>query len=132
MFKNYLKIAWRNFLRSKSFSLINTFGLTISLSAFLIISLFIYDEWSYDRYHDDADKIFRVTRTFEKEDFKSSTLSTANILAPTIKNEVPGVKAVLRINRAFGDDTIVEYENKKFIEPRFFIADANIFDFFFL
>lgn len=130
MFKNYLKIAWRNFLRSKSFSLINTFGLTISLSAFLIISLFIYDEWSYDRYHDDADKIFRVTRTFEKGDFKSSTLATANILAPTIKNEVPGVKSVLRINRSFGDDTIVEYENNKFIEPRFFIADPNIFDFF--
>lgn len=130
MFKNYIKIAWRNFINSKSFSLINVFGLTISLSAFLFITLFIYEEWSYDRYHTDADKIFRVTRTFERDDYKSSSLATANILAPTIQNEVPGIKGVLRINRSFGDDTIVEYENNKFIEPKFFIADQSIFDFF--
>ncbi len=129
MIWNYVKIAWRNYIRDKSFSLINTIGLAIGLGAFLIVFLFVYKEWSYDRHHLDADRLYRITKVFERDDFRRESLSTANMLAPTLLEEIPGIENVLRINNTFGE-SIVAFNDKKFIESRFFIADESIFDFF--
>ena len=60
MFKNYLKIAFRNLWRNKTFSAINILGLAIGLATCLIITLFVVHELSYDRYHEKADRLVRV------------------------------------------------------------------------
>ncbi|NIR50308.1 ABC transporter permease, partial [candidate division KSB1 bacterium] len=60
MFGNYLKIAFRNFLRHKGYSFINISGLVIGLTACILILLYIQDELSYDKFHQHADRIYRV------------------------------------------------------------------------
>ena len=62
MIKYYIKIALRNLFRYKSFSLINIMGLAIGLSASLLIALWVFDELSYDKYHEKKEQIFRVER----------------------------------------------------------------------
>ena len=60
MLKNYLKIAFRNLRKHKAYSLINIAGLAIGLACFTLIMLFVQDEWSYDRYHPNADRLYRI------------------------------------------------------------------------
>ena len=60
MIRNYLKIAWRNLLKNKLYSFINIFGLAIGLTCFLLISLYVLEELSYDRYFKDTERIYRV------------------------------------------------------------------------
>ena len=60
MLKNYFKVAWRNILRHKTFSLINMTGLAIGLSCFLLIALYVLDELSYDKHFAHADRIYRM------------------------------------------------------------------------
>ena len=64
MFKNYLKIAWRNIMKNKVFSLINIIGLTIGLSASFVIGLMIYHDYTFDTFHQDGDRIYRVVTDF--------------------------------------------------------------------
>ena len=70
MFKNYIKIAFRNILKHKVFSLINVIGLTIGLCASLIIGLMVYYEYTFDNFHKDGDKIYRVVTDFTSPDGK--------------------------------------------------------------
>ena len=83
MFKNYLKIAFRNLWRHKSFSAINIFGLAIGIATCLIIILFIQSELSYDRYNEKADRIVRVV-------FRGTTqggkMNEAHVMPPTAPN----------------------------------------------
>jgi len=60
MFRNYLKIALRNVLKQKSYSLINIFGLAIGMTSCLLIFLYVVDEFSYDRFHQQANSIYRM------------------------------------------------------------------------
>src|SRR5215218_2715800 len=60
MLKNYFKIAWRNLMKNKVFSFINIFGLTIGLTSFLLIALYIFDELTFDSFHKNANNIYRV------------------------------------------------------------------------
>ncbi len=129
MFKNYFKIAWRNFLKNKSFSLINTIGLSIALSTFFVISLFIYDEWSYDRYHEDSDQLYRVYQTFNKDSINTEMLYTPFVLRPILLNEVPNIEEAFRINSIFTEN-IVEASGNRFIEKDLYAVDPSIFEVF--
>ncbi len=60
MYKNYLKVALRNLWKNKSFSAINIVGLAAGLAVCLLIVLYVADEWSYDRYNKNADRIYRL------------------------------------------------------------------------
>src|SRR5690606_8201837 len=81
MIKNYFKTACRNLLRGKIFSVINITGLAIGLTAFLLLALYIKDELSYDRFHEQADRIYRVSREFLAED-GSTDLHLAQVAPP--------------------------------------------------
>src|SRR6478736_1250698 len=77
MIRNYLKIAFRNLTKYKFISFINLFGLTVGLTCCLLITTYILNELSYDRYNEKADNIYRVTRSFNNQDgVVSLTLST--------------------------------------------------------
>ena len=79
MLKNYFKIAFRNLTKYKVISSINLFGLTVGLTCCLLILAYIINELSYDKYNTNADRIYRVTRTFKNQDgtvsLKLSTIS---------------------------------------------------------
>ncbi|MEX1270389.1 MAG: ABC transporter permease, partial [Balneolaceae bacterium] len=129
MLKNYFKIAWRNFKRDKSYSLINTVGLAIALGVFIIIGLFIHDELSYDRYHQGADQIYRVYNAAEGEDVSYKSLATSNLLAPTLKSDISGIKEVARISKRFSG-SLMESETQKRYEDGLFLTDPSLFDVF--
>ncbi|RYD80192.1 MAG: hypothetical protein EOP53_08455 [Sphingobacteriales bacterium] len=69
MIKNYFKIAFRNLLKNKAFAAINIFGLAVGFTCCLLISGFLYDELSYDKFPEDAGNIYRVELNVENKDF---------------------------------------------------------------
>jgi len=88
MLRNYLKIALRNLKKQKVFSFINLFGLTIGLTSFLLIALYLFDELTYDRFHKKADSIYRVIETKTSSQGQESKVAAvaANIAPPQKRN----------------------------------------------
>ena len=97
MIKNYLIIAWRNLLRNKVFSLINVSGLAIGLAACFLIMQYVRFELSYDRFHANSERIYRVLIDFDLP--TGSVLSAANHpgIGPAMKADLPEVEAYARI-----------------------------------
>jgi len=130
MFKNYLKIAWRNILRHKVFSLINMGGLAIGLSCCLLILMFIQHEFSYDRFHSKADRIYRVVAS-TSEDRVPTNANGSFGYGPLLKKEFPEVLESVRIRKmGQGVKRYVGYKGKKFYEEWFFFAEPTIFTLF--
>src|SRR5258708_18830410 len=98
MIKNYLKVTLRSILRSRLTSFINLMGLTLAMTAAVLIYFFIADEVSYDRYHLKADRTFRMTREFfDREGASSLHLCTvAPPIGPLIKNDISEVQLMAR------------------------------------
>lgn len=129
MLKNYIKIAFRNLLRYKIFSFINLLGLTIGLACCLLIALFILDELSYDKYHVNADRIYRVTRSFLEKD-GSVQLHLGHVappFGPLIENDFKEVEEVVRLLQTTRN---LRYEDKVFNEQNVFLAEENLFKIF--
>lgn len=120
MLYNYLKITLRSLRKYKGYSLINISGLAIGIACCILMFLFIQNELSYDRYHEQADQIYRVVREVGGE----QTAPTAFVLAPTLNNDFPELKAVrFRRDRS---PVLIRNGEKRFFEKRFFWADAEI------
>ena len=107
MFKSILTTALRNILRNRSFSLINLIGLSISMSLALLIILVIREQYSFDQFHNDDDRIYRInTRAIRvnggSEDYASSPLP----LAEALRTDYTLVEDMVRINRRFNGDAI--------------------------
>lgn len=131
MLKNYLKIAWRNLMKNKVYSFINLSGLTIGLTCCFIITLYLVNEVSYDRYHKNAENIYRVERTFLNEESKSVSLALGAVappVGPLLKGDFNEIKAITTL-LPVGDGTI-QYEDKIFKEDELYFADENLFDLF--
>ena len=93
MIGNYFKIAWRSLWKNKGYSAINIFGLTIGLSASIFIFLWVYDELSYDKFHANADRIFKIFINNKYPDGRIETYpATPAKLKDVIKNEIPEVE----------------------------------------
>ncbi len=97
MIKNYLKIALRNILRQKGYSFINIAGLTMGLACFILIGLWVRDELSFDRFHENKDRIFRILNKVESGEFiPSPTYALAD------RNSILLTETTAR--KYFGDD----------------------------
>jgi putative ABC transport system permease protein len=128
MVKNYLKIALRFMLRQKGFSIINISGLTIGITCSLLILLYIQDELSYDKFHPDAARTYRIgfKGTLEGRQFISAQTGTP--VARALQNEIPEIESTLRI--ANWATFPVHYEDKAFTEDKLLLSDSNFFRFF--
>ncbi|NKB66384.1 MAG: FtsX-like permease family protein [Candidatus Latescibacteria bacterium] len=130
MLKNHLVIAWRNLLKNKLYSLINIAGLATGMACCILVALFVYDEWSYDRFHENAGRIYRVLREVKKED--GSVIfhpQTAGVLATQLE-EMPEVERALRVwNRSAWSGISVSYGDKRFGQG-FCAAEAELLDAF--
>src|SRR6476659_10891725 len=99
MFKNYFKIAWRNLMKYKFISFINLFGLTVGLTCCLLITAYIIHETSYDKYNANADRVYRVTRTFNNRD-GGVTLRLGTVappFGPLLQQHFPDIQKVTRL-----------------------------------
>ena len=131
MFKNYLKIAVRNLMKYKFISFINLFGLTVGLTCCLLILSYIINELSFDRYHPQADNIYRVERTFLNPQTGNVNLQLSAVAPPAgplLQNDFKEIKQVTRLlqNSALA----FRYEEKKFNEQNSYFADEHLFDVF--
>ena len=98
MFKSYLKIAWRNFVRDRQFSLLNLLGLSIGLASVFLIYLWVNDERSIDRFNEKDDRLFQVLKTSLNEDGTIETHETTpGLLARSIANEIPEVEYAVSV-----------------------------------
>jgi len=129
MFKNYLKIALRNLFKHKAFSFINISGVAIGLACFLLLALYVKDELSYDRFNANADRIYRLSRTFLSKDGTASLRlgHAAPPFGPLIKQEFPEVEEVVRLLQT---DALVRYGEHLFNEENLFAAEQNLFKIF--
>ena len=126
MIRNYLKIALRNLLKHKGFSFINVTGVAVGLACFLLIALYVRDELSYDRYNANADRIYRVTRTFLSSEGTAS-LKLAQLappFGPLLKQDFPEIEQVVR---TLGNDGLLRYGEHSFNERDMYFADPNLF-----
>ena len=127
MFRNYIKIAIRNLLRYRSFSIINIIGLAIGLSASLLIALWVFDEISYDRFHEHADRIYRVERHIEWEGRIFDVPVVGAIYGETIKKDIPEVMDFTRVDPT--ELSVVNYLNSS-QEERILFVDKGFFNIF--
>jgi len=129
MFKNYFKIAIRNLMRYKAYSFINISGLALGITCCLLILLYVQDELSYDRYHENSDRIYRVISESSHKGRTSRQFATPSIVGPILKREFPEVEQTVRLYPAWRP-VIMGHSDRLFQEKRFYYADSTIFDVF--
>jgi ABC-type antimicrobial peptide transport system permease subunit len=124
MFKTYFKLAYRNIIKDKAYSVINITGLAIGLASSILILLWVQNELSFDKFHKNAGQIYRVVCDFG--DSKNAANSAG--MPAGLKAEMPVVKNTVRIKPA--NTMLLETGNKKFQEDWVFYVDAGFMDMF--
>ncbi len=124
MLRNYLKIALRNLLRQKGYAFINIAGLAVGIACCLLIVLHVYDELSYDRYHEHADRIYRLT--IQAGIFGEMPVAPTPT-APALSEHYPEVE---RFTRMYRRSEVLRQEEEYMSEERFFYADSSVFEVF--
>lgn len=127
MFKNYLVVALRNVWRHKGYTFINVAGLALGIVVCALVLLFVHDEYQYDRFHEKADQIYRVTMEYRAEGTEEIAATVPFPVGPTMRDEYASVEQVTRLFRM--ETQIFAYEDKSFIEDLHF-ADPSFFDVF--
>jgi predicted permease len=128
LFKNYLKIAFRNIKRYKGYSFINIAGLAMGMACCILILLWVRDELSFDRFHNNLDNIHRVIRQEQEIAEAGKDALTSPPLAAALKEKYPGITHVTRFG-SWGQ-WLVTYGEKKFYETMYRCADPDFFEMF--
>ena len=130
MLKKNFRIAFRNMRKQKAFTFINIFGLAVGMACCLLILLWVQDELSYDRYHENADRIYRVSRLWRNGDGSISLHlgPVAPTIAPLLKNDFPEIEHAVRLWSVGG--LMMQYGNKQFQERNIFFAEEDLFKVF--
>ena len=132
MLRNYLKTAWRNLLKTKTFSFINVSGLAIGIAAFLLIVSYLHFEYSFDDYDVRKDRLFRVpmevTEEMQSGAQPERVAFTYPAVAGALKKDFPEIEETLRLRKQWG---VVRSGNNQFVEDgKFLYVDTNIFRIF--
>lgn len=136
MWKNYLTIAWRTMWRQRAYTAINIAGLAVGLAFCSLTFLFLRHEWSYDRFHDNAERIYRVY--FQVGDEQGEVRRTADIvevaLGPAVAEGVPEAERVVRLVSGRGGERwsqIVRVRRGEIAkDEKFLLVDENFFEVF--
>jgi putative ABC transport system permease protein len=132
IFAHYLKVAFRNLQRKKLFSIINILGLAVGMAACLLILHYVNFERSYDRFHKDSDRIYRLR--YERTSEEGTAVRFASCCPPAaaaVRGAFPGVEAIARI---FRNQTVVSLKNQnvRFTENKMYFAEPDFFRIFHL
>ena len=126
MLKHYFKIALRNFLKHRMFSFISIGGLAVGMAGFLLVSVYVYHEMRYDRFHTNGKNIYRVYRIEDEPSGRITSASTPHALPKALANDFPYLVNVVSI-------TTREFEMRvqdRLFQEKFLIASSNFFDTF--
>lgn len=136
MLRNYFKIAWRNLTKNKVFSFINIIGLSVGLTCCMLITLYILNETSYDRYQKNADNIYQVGTEFIGLGNFKKLPNTPAAMGEMMKQSFPEIQQTARLTRLFSEDkTLLQYtpnsgQIKSFYETKGLMADSTFFRIF--
>ncbi|MBX2828139.1 MAG: ABC transporter permease [Flavobacteriaceae bacterium] len=135
MFKNYIKIAWRNIMKNKVFSFINVIGLTIGLSASFVIGLMVYYDYTFDNFHKDGDRMYRIVTDFTGPEGKFYNSGVTLALKGAIEDN-SNFEAISEFYRERPMTVENRADDLKYKLPKFVIfADQdyfNVFDYTFI
>ncbi|MEI7596630.1 MAG: FtsX-like permease family protein [Bacteroidota bacterium] len=131
MFKALLNIAIRNLLKNRTYTIINVLGLSIGLASFILISLYVRDELSYDKHNSKADRIYRVIHKGNFDGVIEESSSCPFPVGPTLKEQFPHIieEQVRFFNLQF-DKVLIQNGDKNFVENNFYFADSTVFKVF--
>ena len=104
MFRNYLKIAWRNLMKNKIFSFINIFGLSVGLTCCMLVTVYLYNEINYDKYHNNINHLYQLGTIFIKDGKEEKTPNTPAPMATAMKQEFPEISETARLMTLFSED----------------------------
>jgi putative ABC transport system permease protein len=133
IYKNYFQVFKREFIRQKGYSFLNVFGLAIGIACFLLISLYIRDEYSFDRMHSKADRIYRIHEILQSNGVGERSASQPFPVAEALMNDHGSqiAKTVRFFNYQAPTLALATIDNKKeFNESRIFCTDSSFFDVF--
>ncbi len=126
MIKSYLKIAFRQFLRQKGYTIINMFGLSVGLACCLVVFLYVSDEAGFDNYHKDPDRIYRIAVRSESPQLISESATVSAPVAQVLREHFPQVEKVAQAFPVNGG--LVERGEIKYYEETRIFVDPEIFD----
>jgi putative ABC transport system permease protein len=129
MLKNYIKIAIRSILKNPGYASINIFGLTVGITCFILIYVTVNYEISFDKFHNESEKIFRIDNTLKLSSGDYKYPLGASAFGPFAKTQLPEVTEFARLNGG-GQEILFEIGAEKFKEKEIFYADSNFFNFF--
>ncbi|HKJ67864.1 MAG TPA: ABC transporter permease, partial [bacterium] len=130
MFLNYLKIAWRNLIRQKVYTLITVVGLALAMAACILIFLFIRHEFSYDQYHEHADSIYRLNWWLTTGDQKRGYAILPSNIGPPISEVLPEVVRSVRVCEPYAGSESAIRVNSHLFEQKIVLTDPALFDMF--
>ena len=128
MWRNFFTVALRNISKNKVFTLINVSGLAIGLASSILILLFIIKEVSFDRFHENKQRIHRlyIDGMMGEQSFRGAW--TSMVMAPTFTEEIPEIENYVRFD--VYNQNLIWYDEERHIEDHFLFADASLFDIF--
>jgi putative ABC transport system permease protein len=127
MIKTYFKIALRNIRKNKLYSFINIAGLTVGIVCCMLIGLFISSELSFDKFHNNADRIARTTMEYSNGGIVTKVVNTGTKVGPQFKRTFPAIEDYVR---TLEFSRIVTYGDKQFTEKKFYYADESFLKIF--
>ncbi len=128
MLKNLIKTAVRHILKHFGYSILNILGLTLGITSTLFLVIYVADEISYDRYHEKADRIYRVSSKITEPDDQFTWIVAQIPFGPQVVQDYPEVESFVRfINMP---RALYKYEDKEFNEENFYYVDSTLFDIF--
>ena len=133
MLRNYVKVAFRSILRDKFYSIINISGLALGIACCLLILVYVNDELSYDKFHEKADRTFRLTEYIETEGSGEKSSSMPFPVGPTLLQDFPDfVEAQVRMFDFQAPHLLIANKevNQEFNEKRVFFVDSSFLDVF--
>lgn len=128
MLQNYIKITFRNIRKYKGYSFINICGLAIGIVCCLLIYLFVSEELSYDKYHKDKERIFRIATKFETKTFADNWAAIGPAVGPYVKRDFPQVENAARIFHI--EQPLIKRHKNMFHEENIFYTDFTTVHFF--
>lgn len=123
MLRNYLKIAYRNFIRNKLHSTINVFGLAIGLAAAILIILYIKYELSYDKFHHESEKVYRIWSEVTMPDgSKTNAPASSGYVAPLLTEQIPGIEHIARVRPL--DNEKIRVDDQLFTKEIYYVDSS--------
>jgi len=128
MFKNYVTIASRSLRRHKIYSLVTISGLALGIAAFLLISVWVLHELSFDKFHENASAIYRVSEKRHFPDYVQQNFRTPGPLSEKLKEQFPEIRDSVRV--AMTGERVMKYRDKIFYENAILTVDPEFFTMF--